>query len=449
MRKPRGTIVAAVLLWMAVVAGCDRRDRESNSFPQRPIKVIVPFAAGGGSDSFGRILQLAIERENLLPQPLVIINVPGAGGTIGSRRVKNARPDGYTILLLHDGIITAKFSGQSSYGPEAFEAIAGSGDAAQVVTVAEDSPYRDLSELMNDAERRPGEIVFAANIGAPSHFAGLMLEQQKPGARFRYTQTGGGAKRFAALKGNHVDVSAFSIAEYIQFRDSGIRALALLGEQRHPDLPSVATAREQGFDVISQNMQFWWAPKGTAAEPINVIASAVERAMNSEPVRTKLAQMRMDPRFLRGAELEAEIRERTDRIAVVASRPIDSLPNFPMITAAIVLVLSLLVWYRSRGDRRMTGEQDPISFRGLLSSLSVILITVVYVLGLQFTAIGFRVLTVCFVFAVGISIARYSAAMAGSRVSLTRLLSLLGCVALLLSVGVHYLFTQVLVVDLP
>ena len=204
----------------------------------------------------------------------MIINVPGAGGTIGSRRVKNARPDGYTLLLLHEGILTAKHSGASAYGPEAFSPIAGTGDATQVVAVSGDSSIRDLTALMKTATEMPDTIIFSANIGAPSHFAGLMLESESPGSKFRYTQNGGGAKRFAALQGGHVDVSSFSVAEYVQFQQDGMRALAILGEKRHSDLPDLPTAGEQGFDVISQNMQFWWAPLGTPKERIGKIADA-------------------------------------------------------------------------------------------------------------------------------------------------------------------------------
>ena len=175
--------------------GCDLSEPASARFPAKPIKVIVPFAAGGGSDQFARLITTAIDEQGSLPEKMVVINVPGAGGTIGSRRVKQARPDGYTVLLLHEAIMTAKYSGRAAYGPEAFEAIAGSGDATQVIAVAAESPYADLDALMASAADTPDEIVFAANIGAPSHFAGLMLEQQRPGASFRYTQTGGGAKR--------------------------------------------------------------------------------------------------------------------------------------------------------------------------------------------------------------------------------------------------------------
>ena len=106
------------------------------------------------------------EYSNLLPQPLVIINQGGAGATIGSRRVKDAEPDGYTTLILHDAILTAKFSGTVDYGPEAFEPIAGTGEVGMVIAVLDDSEFKSLDDLMTRTYQRPNEVTFGANLGA-------------------------------------------------------------------------------------------------------------------------------------------------------------------------------------------------------------------------------------------------------------------------------------------
>ena len=120
-----------------LIAGAEAHGAlQAETYPSRPIKVIVPFGAGGGSDTFVRIIQKAIEDNQLLPQPLVVINVPGAGGTIGSQRATNAAPDGYTILNLHQGILTAKYSGKVDHGPEAFEPIIATSEDAMILAVA-------------------------------------------------------------------------------------------------------------------------------------------------------------------------------------------------------------------------------------------------------------------------------------------------------------------------
>lgn len=448
---PTGVLLA--ILIMALVSGCNETESTSSSYPGRPIKLIVPFAAGGGSDTFGRIIQNAIDENHLLPQRMVIINVPGAGGTIGSRRVKNARPDGYTLLLLHEGMLTARHSGSANYGAEAFVPIAGTGNATQVIAVSETSPYQSLQGLMDASAAEPDSIVFSANIGAPSHFAGLMLESQKPGARFRYTQTGGGAKRLAALQGGHVDVSAFSIAEYVQFRSSGMRALALLGPERHPELPNLATASEQGFDVISQNMQFWWAPLGTPADRIEIIAQALDAAMQTDKVRTQLAEMKISDVVLRGQALETEIRQRDRQIAAVAPASQVDLPDFALIalvgvvlTGALSCVQSLRRRRDGANDRAIpeASAKDPADGKRFVA---IGLVTLIYVAVLQGGWISFVPATATYVMTIGGILASHRAASRGSGTAKTILILL--SVAFMMSLVMHHLFTNVLVVDLP
>ena len=165
----------------AALTSCHSTDSELR-YPARPIKVVVPFAAGGGSDTFARIIKRAIDDGNLLEQPLVILNVDGAGATIGSRRVKNAPADGYTLLNVHEALITAKHSGKVVYGPEAFVPIAGTGEVGLAVAVAEDSQYRDLTQLVAAAQEKPDSVVFSANLGAPLfHFVGLRENRENRG----------------------------------------------------------------------------------------------------------------------------------------------------------------------------------------------------------------------------------------------------------------------------
>ena len=131
---PRLTLTICLALSLLTLNGCSNQSRP-RSYPHRPIKLVVPFGPGGGTDTYARIIEKAIEDENLLPVPLVIINLEGAGATIGSRRVKNARPDGYTMMVLHDAILTAKYSGTVNYGPEAFKPVAATGEVGMIVAV--------------------------------------------------------------------------------------------------------------------------------------------------------------------------------------------------------------------------------------------------------------------------------------------------------------------------
>ena len=312
-------------------------------FPDKPITVIVPFAAGGGSDTFVRIFQKAIREEKLSPQPIVVKNIAGAGGTIGSRAAHDAKPNGYTILCLHDGIYTAQHYGNADWGPADFEPIAVIGRSGVVIAVKDNSPFQSLAELMEEAIRRPYELVFGTNIGAPNHYSAMFLQKGKPGSKFRFTQTGGGAKRLAQLKGGHVDLTGFSVGEYEQFKAAGIRALAVLSEKREPAYPDLPTAKEQGMDAIHGLMQFWWAPKGTPPERIAYFEDLLQRAMETETVQERLTNLHVDPIFQIGEPLLETIAERSANLeGIVVEKP-PPLPPVHWMVLGLVVVCGVIV----------------------------------------------------------------------------------------------------------
>tara|TARA_R110002096_G_scaffold147671_23_gene307847 strand:+ start:3107 stop:4375 length:1269 start_codon:yes stop_codon:yes gene_type:complete len=290
-----------------------------DEFPRKPIKIIVPFGPGGASDTLARIVQEAIRRDELATEPLVIINVPGAGGTIGSRRAKNARPDGYTILNLHDGLLTAKHTGHD-YGAEEFIPIASTGSSHTVVCTGPKGKWSDLNKLLLEARERPGELKFGMNLGAPSHFVGLQLQETMEGASFGMIPLQGGADRFEKLVGGHIDLSIFSVSEYLQFRmtdrrPDGLRAIAYLGPERHPQLAGTPTGREVGIDLVTGTTQFWWAPKGTPTERIQKLGDILEAAMESEWLQSRYRQKSVEPICLRGEPLAKLIAEKEAELA--------------------------------------------------------------------------------------------------------------------------------------
>ncbi len=331
-RTLKNRILLSLLLPFSV--GCSSAI-DNSSYPRKAVKVIVPFDAGGGSDTFTRVIQQAITKNNLLSQPLVVVNIPGAGGSIGSRRVKQARPDGYTLLQLHEGIITNLHSGNTTYGPTAFEPIIGTGSMPHVIAVKSDSGFETLPALLLESQHHPDSVLFAVGIGAPSHFTGLLLQDAFEGAQFRFSQSGGGAKRLASLLGGHTHVTTFSLAEFVDFKESGLRALAILSEERHPEAPSIPTAIEQGIDAQSANMHFWWAPKGTSQGHIDVLADTIAEAMETPEAKAFLRSNLIDPTVLRGQPLRASLIDRENKIAQIA------LPQEPKNSNSFVLVLVL------------------------------------------------------------------------------------------------------------
>ncbi|MEM1441657.1 MAG: tripartite tricarboxylate transporter substrate binding protein, partial [Verrucomicrobiota bacterium] len=299
---------ASLTILFFAFSGCGTSTRE------KPIRVIVPFAPGGGSDTLARVLVREVEASGSGGPSWVIINVPGAGGTIGSRRVKNASPDGKTLLFLHDGILTAKYARQALYGPEAFTPVAATGQVGMVVCVAADSEITSLPDLLTKAADVPDSVTFSANIGAPSYFMARKLEQVHGTARFRYVQSGGGARRFADLSGGHVTASAFSVSEYLNFRDGGIKALAILNEERHPELASVPTAQEEGLPIFYNNLQGWWAPPNTPREAIAELQKSLQTAFSSASMQSHLKKQCIDPVYLDAEGLNSAMAAKTDAL---------------------------------------------------------------------------------------------------------------------------------------
>ena len=405
-------------------------------YPVKPIKVIVPFAPGGGSDTFVRIIQTGVKANDLMAQPFTVINVPGAGGTIGSRRVKNAFADGYTFLNLHDGIMSAKHSGQALYGPEAFRPVAATGRAGTMICVAGGSSYQTLREVMEAAKKDPKKVSFGANFGATSHFAGLRLEHMFPGAEFNFIPAGGGAKRFARMKGDNLDVSTFTVAEFVGFREGGLRAVAILSEERHQAFPDVMTAKEQGIDVIWDAVQYWWAPKNTPDEAVEYFAEVLESALETPEVKKRFEELYFEPLFASGDALDELISQREARVADLSIRKPIELPNFPRAVTIVLVCLGLgALWQQFRSAEKITGlaaaEWKSVAIgMGCLTAYAVLLGS-----GLA----PFWVATV--VFAVGLG----GILMRGGRKRLAALV----VTSLVVAIGCQLVFTKWLVVDLP
>ena len=409
-------------------------------YPIKSVKVIVPFAPGGGSDTFVRIIQAGIRKSELMPHSLTVINVPGAGGTIGSRRVKNAFPDGYTILNLHDGILSAKYSGQALYGPEAFEPIAATGRFGTMICVKSSSRFKSLKEMCAAAREEMGSVSFGANLGATSHFAGLRIEHVS-GAQFRFIPVGGGAKRFAALDGDHIDVTTVTISEYVTFKDGGLRAIAILADARHPAFPEVLTAKEQGIDVEWDLVQYWWAPRGTPTNRIDYLASQLQAAMNTPSVRKAFAELNIEPFFARGEALRSLLLRQEKTVAELSIRKSIDLPNFPLLAGGLVIALGIALGIQTRNSpdknagNGVVGESREARQKAAWLLLSLIIFVAIMGSG----QIPFRWLAMVFI------------AVAGSflvpRTSRNLIILLLTAVAIALMCDV--VFTKVLVIDLP
>ena len=420
----------------------------SAKFPNRPIQIVVPYGAGGGSDTFVRILTKGIVEDELIDQPLVIINMPGGSGTIGSRSVKDARPDGYKILCQHNAIITAKLAGTVDYGAEAFDQIAMTGELSLVILVREDAPFDDLPALLEAAKQQPKQIRFGANRGAPAYFTTLQMEKAWPGAQFSIVSADGGADRYAKIIGGHLDAGIFSLSEYLDFRspdgtpaDQNIRAIAILGSKRHPSSPDVATAVEQNVPVLLSNAHYWWAPKGTPKDVVNRIAMVLQKAMQNQTVRSELDRLTVDPNFLQGEPLNETLNSTIKRFEATADVKESVVPRFTSYVLLIVAVLFVWVLVTPVSETDSDGQLDQAKpfEKQPTTAIASLAVLVVYVAVLGQGWLPFAIATALMVFVVANLLTRWNA---GHIITIVQ-------VALLTGLGTQFVFTEIFTTVLP
>jgi putative tricarboxylic transport membrane protein len=266
-------------------------------YPEEPIKIIVPTQAGGGMDSVARILQRYFESSNALGQKVVVVNMDGAGGTIGTRAVHDADPDGYTIGLWHEGLITSAVMGVTDYDHTDFTILGITGYSEIGLGTAADGKIADFKDLIAKAKAAPDTILVATNVGLAVHFVPLMM-QEKAGITLHYVQVGGGAKRFPSVVGGHTDVAIFAVSEFLQWKDAGLKPLVIFSEARMPELPDVPTAREMGIDLVANGMRIWMAPKGIPDAARTKLTALLKAAVESDAGKQAFIDAGFRPVFI-------------------------------------------------------------------------------------------------------------------------------------------------------
>jgi tripartite-type tricarboxylate transporter receptor subunit TctC len=266
---------------------------QGNGYPARPVTVVVPFPAGGPSDVVARIV--TDQMAKILGQSLIIENVGGAGGTIGSARVAGAHPDGYTLLAGSMGshvsapVLTSnlKYDSERDFVPIGFTA-----HAPAVIVARKDFPAKDLREFV-DYLKKNGDGVKQGHggIGSSSHMACLLFTSQagvKP-ALVAYRGTG---PALNDLIGGHVDFFCEQVVSVApQIVAGTIKAYAISSSERLPTLPDVPTSKEAG---VNYQMSIWagiFAPKGTPREVIDKLAAVLDRSLDDPEVKAKLIDL--------------------------------------------------------------------------------------------------------------------------------------------------------------
>jgi tripartite-type tricarboxylate transporter receptor subunit TctC len=292
MRKTLGLLLASLLLSLTAAA---------QTFPSKPVRIVIGFPAGGPLDQHARLLSDRLQA--VLGQPVLIDYKAGAGGTVGAQEVMKSAPDGHTLLLANTGtmVINPALYGKLPYGTlKDFVPIARTAMQPLALLVNPKVPVTTLKEFMDYARARPGQINYgSAGNGGISHLVPEMFKNAT-GLFMVHIPYRGSAPAFTDLMGGQVQFMAESIPQAAAYHKQGkVRALAVTSRERNPALPDIPTAIEsglKGFEVVG--FYGFLAPAGTPKDVVAKLSEAFRQVMTQPELRSRMISQGADPAFL-------------------------------------------------------------------------------------------------------------------------------------------------------
>ena len=283
----------------------------AQSYPNRPIKIVVPYAAGGGTDAVARLL--AERLRGRLGQPIIVENRGGAGTLIGTDAVAKALPDGYTLLLHTDMLplfpmlyANLSFDVAKDFTPVSFYA------SGTIVLVASPSlPVKNIQDLVALARKTPGAVSMASAGSGTSHEMAGLLFARKADIKFNYIPYKGNGPALTDVLAGHVSLGLFSLPSVTQYAKEGkVRILAVFDSQRHPLLPEVPTIAEAGFSGCEYSVRYGIsAPAGTPKAVVSKLQDSLSQIARDPAYRNELMRVGFDAQFTTADET-AQIMQR-------------------------------------------------------------------------------------------------------------------------------------------
>lgn len=270
------TGLAAIITAATIIAA----PVHAETYPERAVEFIVPWSPGGGSDTLMRLV--ANNVTPFLGVDMPIINMPGVGGTVGLREASRRAADGYTISLVHEGLLVATETGITDLAWDDFDPIALMTASPQYLVAGPSENYSTFEEFVTYAQANPGEITIGVTLGGVPHLHAAMIEQAFD-LQFKYVGYEGTGERVRALIGGNLDVAIGDISSSKQFVDSGdLIFLAVGASERVPATETVPTFAELGQDLELNVTRGIVMPKGAPPEARDTLEAALKDLSQDE-----------------------------------------------------------------------------------------------------------------------------------------------------------------------
>ncbi|MDO5116232.1 MAG: tripartite tricarboxylate transporter substrate binding protein [Synergistaceae bacterium] len=288
-------------------------------YPERPIKMVVTYKPGGGNDATARVF--AKYSEEYFGQPIIITNIDGAGGIVGAREVYKAKPDGYTLLWMHEALTTGNLTGVADFKWSDLTPICQTCATADVIVVRSDFPAKNIDEFIEYVKNNPKKVRMPINIGATTHFEMAAIDIAAGGNKIVHVASGGGSDRLQKLLGGFVEAASLNAPTVPQYVQSGqIRALAVSTPERSPFLPEVPTFKEKGYNVVKPYNMNVFGPAKMDSDVVRTISETFKKMSEDPRVKSDLAKFLAMPHYLDQTELEKFLKELDRNFGEIAEK---------------------------------------------------------------------------------------------------------------------------------
>ena len=252
----------------------------AQSYPARPIELVVHTSAGSGTDVVARALADVVRRENLLPQPFVIANRVGGAGVLAYTYFRTKRGDPYSMLTISPTLLAMAHRPDVNIGLDNYTPLALFAIDPQTIMVPADSPFATFKELVEAARQKPDSLVAATtSIQGTGRLVLYLIEKAVPGAKFKFVTFKGGGEAATSVAGGHTHFTTENLSEGLGLIEAKkLRVLGIAADRRLPTIPDVPTLQELGYAVQAGTIRGFVFPAGVPKEAATIMETALERA---------------------------------------------------------------------------------------------------------------------------------------------------------------------------